>query len=70
MSIKEHSMRPIERLKKLDLVNDKLVAVHMVHLNELDYSQLKNTGTHVVHSPINLKLWWNRADVILIRTRF
>ncbi len=70
MSLKEHSMRPIERLKKLDLVNDKLVAVHMVHLNELDYTQLKNTGTHIVHSPeSNLKLGGGIAPMSTLSER-
>ena len=57
MSMKTYSMRPIERLSTLGLMNERLIAVHMVHVNDNDMNHIKNSGIHIVHSPeSNLKL--------------
>jgi 5-methylthioadenosine/S-adenosylhomocysteine deaminase len=57
LSIKEYGIRPIQRLKQLNLLNSRLLAVHMVHVNAEDLELINNTGTHIIHSPeSNLKL--------------
>ena len=64
MSIKEHGVRPIQRLVNLGIVNEKLIAVHMVHVNDEDMELIKNTGAHIVHSPeSNLKLGTGIAPI-------
>ena len=41
----------------LELLNEKFIAVHMVHLNEADINLVQQTHCHVVHCPeSNLKL--------------
>ena len=64
MSIKEHGVRPIQRLKNVGILNEKLIAVHMVHVNNEDMELMKNTGVHIVHSPeSNLKLGTGIAPI-------
>ena len=54
-SIKHHGLRPIERLAKLGLVNEHLLAVHMVESLPSDARLLQNA--HIVTCPkSNLKL--------------
>jgi 5-methylthioadenosine/S-adenosylhomocysteine deaminase len=49
--------RPLERLASLDLLNPRLVAVHMTQLTDAEISQLADSGSNVVHCPeSNLKL--------------
>ncbi|WP_428508154.1 TRZ/ATZ family hydrolase [Roseateles sp.] len=56
-SLKQYGMRPLERLNKLGLLNSKMMAVHMVHLNEDEIAMLARQGVHLVHNPnSNLKL--------------
>lgn len=56
-SVKQHGMRPLERLNKLGLLNERMMAVHMVHLNEAEIAMLAKQGVHVVHNPnSNMKL--------------
>ena len=56
-SIKQYSMRPLERLNKLGLLGPQFVAVHAVHLNDGDIALLKENGVQTVHCPeSNLKL--------------
>ncbi len=56
-SIKQHGMRPLERLKKLGLVNERLIAVHSVHLNDEDIAMLAEAHASTCHCPCsNLKL--------------
>ncbi len=55
--LEKYGKRPIARLNDLGLVNDKLIAVHMVHLNDEEIGLIKDKGTHVVHCPeSNMKL--------------
>ncbi|NJD08527.1 MAG: TRZ/ATZ family hydrolase [Methylococcaceae bacterium] len=52
-----HGMRPLQRLRQLDLLGPNLVAVHMTHLLAEEIEELAKTGVHVVHCPeSNLKL--------------
>lgn len=56
-SLQEHHCRPLERLDKLGLVNDRLIAVHSVHCNDEDISRLTQAHASVCHCPAsNLKL--------------
>lgn len=53
----KHKMRPVEYLDTLGIVNNKLIAVHCVHLSdrEIDLFQKKQAG--VIHVPTsNMKL--------------
>ena len=56
-SLREHGVRPLERLRRLNLVSPNLIAVHAVHLNEEEITLLARHGASVVHCPSsNLKL--------------
>ena len=56
-SIKEHGVRPLERLARLGLLSPRLIAVHMVHLLEDEMAQLAEHGVHIAHNPSsNMKL--------------
>ncbi len=56
-SMKEHGVRPIERLRRLGLINSKLLAVHATQLTENEISLLSEAQSSVVHCPkSNLKL--------------
>ena len=56
-SEKQYSMRPIERLNRLGLLSPSLIAVHCVHLNQVEIELFARTGVHVAHCPVsNLKL--------------
>ena len=50
-------LRPFQRLQKLGLVNDRLIAVHMTQLTEGEIAACAAAGVSVVHCPeSNLKL--------------
>ena len=56
-SVDEHGQRPLARLDRLGLVNDRLIAVHMTHLTEGEIHLCAERGVGVVHCPeSNLKL--------------
>jgi 5-methylthioadenosine/S-adenosylhomocysteine deaminase len=56
-SLEQHGVRPLARLERLGLVNQRLVAVHAVHLSEEEIALLAARGAHVAHCPsANLKL--------------
>lgn len=56
-SVEEHGQRPIARLDRLGLVNDRLIAVHMTQLTEAEIHLCAERGVSVVHCPeSNLKL--------------
>lgn len=56
-SLKQYGMRPLERLNKLGLLNEKMMAVHMVHLTDDEIAMLAKQKVHLVHNPnSNLKL--------------
>jgi 5-methylthioadenosine/S-adenosylhomocysteine deaminase len=56
-SIKQFGMRPLERLNRLGLLNERMMAVHMVHLTEDEIAMLARQKVHLVHNPnSNLKL--------------
>ncbi len=56
-SVDEHGQRPLARLDRLGLVNDRLIAVHMTQLTESEIHLCAERGVGVVHCPeSNLKL--------------
>jgi 5-methylthioadenosine/S-adenosylhomocysteine deaminase len=56
-SLAEHGVRPLERLRRLNLVTPNLIAVHAVHLSDEEIALLARHGCSVVHCPSsNLKL--------------
>ncbi len=56
-SLDEHGQRPIARLDRLGLVNDRLIAIHMTQLTEAEIHLCAERGVSVVHCPeSNLKL--------------
>jgi len=49
--------RPLQRLRRLGLVNPDLIAVHAVHLTDDEIAMLAEHGAALVHCPVsNLKL--------------
>ena len=56
-SLTEHGVRPIERLRRLNLLAPNLIAVHSVHLTPEEIALLARHGCSVAHCPSsNLKL--------------
>ncbi len=56
-SRREHGVRPMQRLQKLGLVNDRLIAVHMTQVSDPEIEVCATAGVSVVHCPeSNLKL--------------
>jgi len=56
-SIKQYNQRPIARLDRLGLINDRLIAVHMTQLTDSEIRLCAERGVSVVHCPeSNLKL--------------
>ena len=56
-SLQHHDVPPLHRLRDLDLLNSRLLAVHMTQLSSEDIDQLAQSGVHVIHCPqSNLKL--------------
>ena len=56
-SQERHGQRPLARLDRLGLVNDRLIAVHMTALDDAEIALCAQRGVSVVHCPeSNLKL--------------
>ena len=56
-SLAQSGLRPIERLRRLDLINSRLSAVHMTQLEDQEIELLAEHKTNVIHCPkSNLKL--------------
>ena len=56
-SQQKHGQRPIARLDRLGLVNDRLIAVHMTQLTDAEIALCAERGVNVVHcAESNLKL--------------
>ncbi|MFZ6735995.1 TRZ/ATZ family hydrolase [Undibacterium sp. Ji42W] len=68
-SIRDHGMRPLERLHNLGLLSPRLIAAHMVHANEEEIRLLAQQGVHIAHNPAsNLKLASGFAPVHAMQT--
>jgi 5-methylthioadenosine/S-adenosylhomocysteine deaminase len=56
-SLRLHGQRPLARLDRLGLVNDRLIAVHMTQLTDAEIALCAERGVSVVHcAESNLKL--------------
>jgi 5-methylthioadenosine/S-adenosylhomocysteine deaminase len=56
-SLSEHGSRPLARMDRLGVVGPRLIAVHAVHLEQLEIEMLAAKGASVAHCPgSNLKL--------------
>jgi 5-methylthioadenosine/S-adenosylhomocysteine deaminase len=56
-SLQQHGVRPLERLRRLGLLDPRLIAVHAVHLTPAEIGLLAENGCHVAHCPTsNMKL--------------
>ncbi len=56
-SLRQHGVRPLERLNKLGLLGPQFIGVHSVHLSEADIALYARHGASVAHCPTsNLKL--------------
>lgn len=56
-SLRDHGVRPLARLDRLGLVDERLVAVHMTQLLDDEIALCAERGVHVAHCPeSNLKL--------------
>lgn len=55
--VKQYGVRPMERMQRLGLLSPRLIAVHAVHLSDMEIAQLAAHGCSVAHCPAsNLKL--------------
>jgi putative selenium metabolism protein SsnA len=50
-SLQNHGKRVVERLHGFDILGDKTIAVHCIHVNSREMDILKATDTMVVHNP-------------------
>jgi 5-methylthioadenosine/S-adenosylhomocysteine deaminase len=67
-SIAEHGLRPLERLRRLGLLEPGLIAVHSIHLNDHEIDLLAKHGCSVAHCPSsNLKLASGFAPIEALR---
>ncbi|ODN43663.1 TRZ/ATZ family hydrolase [Piscirickettsia litoralis] len=56
-SLKEHGVRPLQRLNQLGLINQRFISVHSVCFDDSDIQLLAEHHAHIVHCPkSNLKL--------------
>ena len=67
---RQHGHRPLERLRRLGLVGPRLIAVHSVHLDDLEIELFAREGVTVAHCPTsNLKLASGIARVADLRRK-
>ncbi len=68
--LKQHGVRPLERLRKLGIVGPRLIAVHAVHLMDSELDLLAREGVSIAHCPSsNLKLASGIANIAGARER-
>jgi 5-methylthioadenosine/S-adenosylhomocysteine deaminase len=69
-SLKDHGVRPLERLRRLGLLRPELIAVHAVHLDDAEIDLLAKHGCHVAHCPTsNMKLASGLAPIGTLLSR-
>ena len=67
-AVAKDGMRPLDRLNKLGLVNERLIAVHMTALTDDEIQLLAKSGSSIVHCPeSNMKLASGVAPVEKLR---
>ena len=62
-SVEKHGQRPIARLDRLGLVNDRLIAVHMTQLTDAEIALCAERGVSALRSPS-----WSSYGVMLAST--
>ncbi|HXY21361.1 MAG TPA: TRZ/ATZ family hydrolase [Burkholderiaceae bacterium] len=68
-SLQQHGCRPLQRLERLGLVSERLVAVHATQMLDAEIQLLAQRGVSVVHCPAsNLKLASGFAPVAKLLT--
>ncbi len=68
--VAQHGVRPFERLRRLGVVGPRLIAVHAVHMDEIELDTMAREGVSVAHCPSsNLKLASGIAPVAAMRER-
>lgn len=56
-AIEQHGQRPLAKLESMNLLSERLIAVHMTQLEEAELDLVARYGVHVAHCPeSNLKL--------------
>ena len=50
-SLKQHGLRPLERLARLGLLGPNFIGVHAIHLDDAEIELLARRGCHVAHCP-------------------
>lgn len=69
-SIKQHGVRPLERLHRLGVLGPQMIAAHAVHLTKTELDMLAREGVHIAHCPTsNLKLGSGLAPVADMEVR-
>lgn len=69
-SLKQHGVRPLERMRRLGLLGPQLIAVHAVHLDAAEIELLAREGCHLSHCPTsNLKLGSGIAPIAALQSR-
>ncbi|MCB1725271.1 MAG: TRZ/ATZ family hydrolase [Gammaproteobacteria bacterium] len=67
-SLDQHGCRPLERLRRMDLITPSLIGVHMTQLDDDEIALYAQSGAHVVHCPqSNLKLASGHCPVTRLR---
>lgn len=67
-SLRQHGIRPIERLRRLGLLGPGFIGVHGVHFTSDELELLARTGSHIAHCPTsNMKLASGFAPVAQMR---
>jgi len=57
MSLEQYGKRPLQRILELGLLDERLIAVHMVHLTDEEIEQVAEHKVGIVHCPeSNMKL--------------
>jgi 5-methylthioadenosine/S-adenosylhomocysteine deaminase len=57
MDLEKYGKRPIQRFDDLGLLDDRFIAVHMVHVSDEEIALCAKRGVHIAHCPeSNLKL--------------
>jgi 5-methylthioadenosine/S-adenosylhomocysteine deaminase len=68
--VARHGVRPFERLRRLGVAGPRLIAVHAVHMDDLELDVMAREGVTVAHCPSsNLKLASGIARVAAMRSR-
>ena len=64
------NMRPFKNLQRLGIINNRLIAVHMVHLDAEEQQVCADAGVSVVHCPTsNMKLASGFAPIANLASR-